>query len=197
MGKQAKKDIVGPTREQKKRGRFELQEIVDKGDRGSIKIGKAYRREPYFEELARREATGIGGDELRALRYYRNAYEAAARSEVRSNLNRDMPGGSSEGPLLAQLYATSDVVHLERGIGAVVHTLRAVAIEDKSYAEVAMDRWGSRQQHWIDVNKAGAEMHRTKIVPKSGKHPGLIREEFLLAVRRLADRVKPYLRTGD
>jgi hypothetical protein len=186
------RDIIGPTPEQMARSNFELGDIVDVvPGKTAVTIGKAYRREPYFEELARREATGISADDLRCLRFYRNAFEARQRSPVRSVLNRDAGGGLGDGPMLAVLMSSSDHTYLEVGIGHAVHTLRAVALEDKSYAQVAMDRWGSREQHWI-VNGE----HKVKILPRSGKHPTVIRDEFLQALGRLTDRALPYIRTG-
>jgi hypothetical protein len=186
------REIVGPTPEQQARAKYDLGVVVDTVPGGkSITIGKAYRREPYFEELARREATGISADDLRCLRFYRNAYEAGQRSPVRSVLNRDAGGGLGEGPMLAVLMSSSDHTYLEVGVGGAVHTLRAVALDDKSYAQVAMDRWGSREQQWIVKGE-----HRTKIVPKSGKHATIVREEFLQALSRLTDRALPYIRTG-
>ncbi|CAH0355327.1 hypothetical protein [Sphingobium sp. CECT 9361] len=186
------KDIIAPTPEQQLRANYAMQDIVDiEPGKVAVSIGKAYRREPYFEELARREATGISDDTLRALRFYRNAWEAGQRSPVRSVLNRDDVGGGGDGPLLAALFATGDVSFAEVGIGATVHTLRAVALDDKSYAQVAMDRWGSREQRWI-LNGA----HKVKIVPRSGKHAGVIRDEFLQAVACMTERVIPYIRTG-
>lgn len=186
------RDIVGPTGEQMAHAQYGLQDIVDTVPGGkSITIGKAYRREPYFEELARREATGISADDLRCLRYYRNRFEASQRSPIRSVLNRDAGGGKGEGPMLAALMSASDHRFLEVGIGALVHTLRAVALEDKSYAQVAMARWGSREQQWIVKGE-----FKTKIVPKSGKHPGIIRDEFLQALARLTACALPYIRTG-
>ncbi|WP_257556444.1 hypothetical protein [Sphingobium sp. CFD-2] len=188
---QTNKEIVGPTPEQRQRANYELNDIVDVvPGKASVAIGKAYRREPYFEELARRDATGIGGDDLRCLRFYRNRYEASLRSPVRSVLNRDA-GGAGEGPMLAALISSSDHRWLEREVGALVHTLRAIALEDKSYAQVAMERWGSREQDWIVKGES-----RTKIVPKSGKHPTIIRDEFLQAVARLTVTALPYIRTG-
>lgn len=194
MAKQAKKkvDIIGPTPEQKRRGRFELEDIVDKGQKGAIIIGKAYRKEPYFEELARRVDGGIDGDALRALRFYRNACEASARSEVKSNLNRSPALGDGDGPSPAVVRAKQHVRLCEWGIGAVIHTLRAIAVDDKSYAQAAMDRWGSREQEWIEKGK-----FRKAIVPRSRNHPNIIRDEFMLALRRLLDNVRPMLRTGD
>ena len=187
------REIVGPTPEQMKRANYDLCDIVDvEPGKTAVTIGKAYRREPYFEELARRDGTGIGADDLRCLRYYRNRFEASQRSPVKSVLNRDQGGGSGEGPMLAALISSDDFKFLERGVlGATVHTLRAVALEDKSYAQVAMERWGSREQQWIVKGE-----HKTKLVPKSGRHAEAIRDEFLNALAKLTDRTLPYIRTG-
>lgn len=187
------KDIVGPTPEQKHRANYAMQDIVDvEPGKVAVSIGKAYRREPYFEELAKREGTGLSDDDLRCLRYYRNRYEACQRSPVKSVLNRDDAGaGVGDGPMLAALMSSDEYRFLERDVGAIVHTLRAVALEDKSYAQVAIDRWGSREQHWIINGQS-----KTKIVPKSGKHAGFVRDEFLQAVTRLTTRALPYIRTG-
>ena len=187
------REILGPTPEQQKRAKYGIGDIVDvEPGKTAVTIGKAYRREPYFEELARREGTGLGADDLRCLRFYRNRYEACQRSPVKSVLNRDQGGGTGEGPMLAALISSDEFQFLEWGVrGAAVHTLRAVALEDKSYAQVAMERWGSREQQWIVRGE-----HKTKIVPKSGRHAEAVRDEFLQAVSKLTERTLPYIRTS-
>ena len=187
------REIIGPTPEQMKRANYDIGDIVDvEPGKTAVTIGKAYRREPYFEELARRDGTGISGDDLRCLRFYRNRYEACQRSPVKSVLNRDHGSGTGDGPMLAALISSDDFKYLEFAVrGATVHTLRAVALEDKSYAQVAMERWGSREQHWIVKGE-----HKTKLVPKSGRHAEAVRAEFLDAMAKLTERTLPYIRTG-
>ena len=187
------REIVGPTPEQMKRANYDVSDIVDvEPGKTAVTIGKAYRREPYFEELARRDGTGISADDLRCLRFYRNRFEACQRSPVRSVLNRDQGSGNGEGPMLAAMISSDEFKFLECGVrGAAVHTLRAVALEDKSYAQVAMERWGSREQQWIVKGE-----YKTKLVPKSGRHAEAIRGEFLDALTKLTERTLPYIRTS-
>jgi hypothetical protein len=77
-------------------------------------------------------------------------------------------------------------------MGAVADTVRAVAIEDQTFSEVAIARFGSRVQTWIEQEKTRGRSKKgtklafvDKIVPKSGRHREIIRDEFLLGLSRL------------
>jgi hypothetical protein len=86
----------------------------------------------------------------------------------------------------------------ERYIGPTLDTLRDVALNDMTFRELAMKRFGSREVSRIDVGKGKKKpRHYTTIEPKSGRHREVIRAEFMQAVSRLERAVSPYMRTGD
>lgn len=192
--------IAQPTPEQEARAPYRLESV--KTERGQV-VGRAYRRHPWFETLVERERNDarkasrdplLTDDSLRALRYYRDAYEAGERSETRCALNRENGGGGhrGDGPSLALLRARETQRLCERDLGGLLHTLRAVAINDMTYANLAMNRYGSR-----DVDMIIDGRSTTKPAPKSGRHVAAIKDEFVAAVGVLLATVKPYLRTGD
>ena len=189
---------AGPTPEQRQHARYVEQDIVDTAPGGrSITIGKAYRREAKFEKIK-----GLGDEQLKALRFYRATFDQSEASEVKSALDiRPFGGGGMAAQEIwseRQASARMRLAGLERGIGAVAHTLREVALHDVTFSDLAIKRYGSREVSKIITGK-GRQKPRivNEIVPKSGKHRGAIREEFFLAVNRLVGNVRPYLVTGD
>jgi hypothetical protein len=159
-------------------------------EKGQV-IGRAYRRQPYFETLAKMPLRAsdqkgprlITPDQLRALRYYRANHELTVVSETRCALNQERGSGEAIG-LPITLLSARGVKDCEVGLGALVHTLRAVALEDKSFAQVAMERWGSRDRQRIVIGSGKKKPRIAKeIVPKSSAHPGIIRQEFLDALK--------------
>lgn len=164
------------------------------------KIGRAYLRRPWFESLVERDWREADQQErppvfsvsdLKALRFYRDSVEASARSETKSCLAAMLPvaGSRSDGPSPAIVRAKANVAWLEALLGPLVSTVRAVAIDDQSYAQVAMERFGAREQDWFD-DTSGTFIR--KLAPKSGRHPTRIREEFVAGVKRLsAGRSEP------
>jgi hypothetical protein len=181
------RDRLGPTLEQSQKAEYVRgSSTTNQGQVNSV----AYRRKPLFETLARSGLIDFAG--LSALRYYRDRYERADGSLVRCAL--DIQEGR-RGPCSAipsGMSADFAVVACEAAVGSLVTTLRAVAIEDKSFSQVAIERFGSRKQSWIVQNgqrrrdRTGAPMvFEEKIVPKSGRHRDIISKEFTDAVRRL------------
>lgn len=65
---------------------------------------------------------------------------------------------------------------------------------DLTFSEAATKRFGSREQDWIDIG-SGKRKPRTviKLVPKSGAHRQIIRDEFFTGLRLLVEAVGPYL----
>ncbi|SDC52398.1 hypothetical protein SAMN05444678_103266 [Sphingomonas sp. YR710] len=195
-------EIVAPTPEAAAQAPYVLQPVHT--EQGQL-LGRAWRRQPWFESLAKREAGEaeragrvplIGGDELAALRFYRNAFEMAERSAMKSSLDI-LPGGAGPGQARdlppAVLTARADVALCESLMGEWRPTMRAVAIEDRTYAAVAMARFGSRNQDWYDGAR-GAFV--AKPVPRSNRHPQIIRAEFLAGLQALAEAVRGRVRTG-
>jgi len=195
--------IAAPTPEQAAKADYDMQPV--RTEHGQV-LGRAWRRQPWFESLAKREAGEaaregrtalIGPDGLNALRFYRHAHEAASRSEMRCALDI-LPGGRAPGggggdlpP--AMLVARANLALCEAGLGELRATLRAVALDDLTYAAVAMERFGARDQDWYDP-ATGAFV--AKPVPRSNRHPGIIRAEFLAGVEALVAAVRGRVRTG-
>lgn len=163
------------------------------------KVGRATLREPWFESLVKRDWKEANAEKrpaiftvenLQALRSYRNQFEAANRSETRSCLNVSNGGRSSGGgkgdPSLSVMAAKRWLGMVEPAIGAIIDTLRAVAIDDQSYQAVAMARFGSRAADFYDKDTGAFTV---RYVPKSGRHPLRVKAEFVDAVRRLTDAV--------
>lgn len=201
--RQTSRERAGPTPEQQRHAPYEEQDIVDKQANGiSIKIGKAYRRQPIFETLWKQRGSGITAEGLRALRYYRARHEETEQSLTRCALDVQGRGGGGSAPhprgidistpLEFVVHADRVIDRLERAVGPVADTMRAVALDDRSYSDVAIQRWGSRKQNWIaqPEGTGGKASHVEKIVPKSGRHREAIRQEFLLGLRRLVQAVQ-------
>ena len=187
-----------PTPEQRQRARYVNQDIVEtKAGGKSITIGKAYRKQAKFEQIK-----GLGDEQLKALRYYREAFDRSEASEVKCALDVRPRGSwglsSQELWMERQAGARMRMKALEHGLGDAVHTLRQVALHDATFSELAISRYGSREVSKVITGK-GRQKPRivNEIVPKSGKHREAIRVEFFLAVARLVDNVRPYFRTGE
>jgi len=181
--------IAKPTPEQI--DSFELGPV--RTERGQV-LGQAYRRQPHFESLAKREmgearkegrAPLIGEPELRALRFYRAAFEGADRSETKCALDirpRSSAGSSDRGVSSAVIQAKRDLEICEADIGPILGVFRSVALHDRTYQQVAMERFGSRDADWFD-DKLGA--FTTRPVPRSTRHTAVIRAEFLQGLAQL------------
>lgn len=169
---------LAPTDEQQHRVHYRHEAIVERG----ITVGRAYRRQPWFETLGARG--DLDADQLRALRFYRSCAEACARSETKSCLDV-RPRGSSDdgrGTPTAIVIARRNLEACERPLGILVHTVRAVALHDMRYADLAMQRFGSRDLDMI-VNGHSS----TKPAPKSGRHTAQIKQEFVSGMALLID----------
>lgn len=179
--------IVKPTPEQMRGERFK-RETTDTRHGQVVSIG--YRREPLFETMAKTGVIDAAG--LKALRYYRNRHEETAHSLTRCALDVQTGGGGMPSCLPAGAGLDYEVRRLEAAIGAVVDTVRAVALEDQSFSEVAIARFGSRKQSWLESEKSRGRTKKggklafvEKLVPKSGRHREIVRDEFLLGLGRL------------
>lgn len=186
MGGRAKRlkvEGLGPTEAQAVRYRYEFDSVRD----GTHLVGRAYRREPWFVTLFRRG--DIDGDQLAALRYYRDAHENADRSETRCALNRE-PGGGGDTATLRLMMARETRDDCEAAIPAfLIDTLRAVAIDDKDYTEVARDRYGSGRKR--------DERGIVRLQPPSSRQRKRIATEFKTAAYQLHAFVAPRISTSD
>ena len=166
--------------------------------------GRAYMRRPWFESLVERDWSAAGKEKraplftvahLKALRFYREVSEASERSETKSCLASGNGGGTRGGwqapePSISIITAKSQLRAIEGLLAALLPTMRAVAVLDMSYAQVAMARFGSREvDHYDDATGAFVK----RMAPRSGRHTAKVREEFQAGVellthgRRLAE----------
>jgi hypothetical protein len=183
-GKAAAPASVGPTPEWLER----YNHIKDSPTTSSgFKMGRVYRKEPWFESLCARD-DALTDDNAVALRYYRNTFEAAQHGKIKCTL-ASMVYGANEGdghPTEALLRARESLLRMEALLGGTLHTVRAVAIEDLTYEQVAMARYGYRYAEYFDA-ASGTLEYRPR--PKSGRHPTKIKIEFIEGVRLLTAAV--------
>ena len=190
--KPAKVDPFAPTPEQREHAVYIEQDIVDVKTKGRVTIGKAFRKQPRFETME-----GIGTEQLKALRCYRAAFDASETSETKCALDvRPRGAAGSHGAISAieaRAFGASTLRGIECQLGALVHTLRDVALLDLTFSEAAMKRFGSREQDWIDIGK-GKRKPRSivKLVPKSRHHRRIISDEFFQGLSLLVAAVEPY-----
>lgn len=177
--KVAIRDVIDePTPEMRARVAFDIGMI--KCEMGKV-IGRAYRRRPLFETM--RTAGALSPDEVDALRFYRTAHDRCEYSPMKSCLNVEHGGGGFSASAVA-FSSTPSIVSARRnlrlceaGLGFNVATMRAVALQDRSFSELAIERHGSRE-------KDG------KVLPRSGRHRAEVKDEFQAALRVLTDTVR-------
>lgn len=178
--------VEQPTPEMQGRVRYQLGQIVSEE---GFAVGFAYRREPLIEAMASR--VGLSPDEIAATRYYRTAFDHSERSPVKSSLGVTGAGTMGDSILWmtpAMAEAKRRVRLCERNLGFNLSTMRSVVLEDKSFSEIAIERFGGR------VSKSGKG--RSLIVPRSGRHREVIRREFAAGVRILTDSIRRLVTAG-
>jgi len=189
-----------PTPEMQARVAFSLGPVVS--EMGDV-LGLAYRRRPLIETMASKGA--ISPDEIGALRYYRTAFDRSERSPVKSCLNISSSGRAApaafgmKSATPSMLEAKRKVAMCESIMGHAKDTMRGVVLEDKSFSQIAMERFGSRTvipPRKVDKEGRARGDHREKIAPKSGRHRELIRQEFIVGMRLLTDAIRRSITTG-
>ena len=179
---------IGPTDEQMARFSFKRENVND----GTKLKGRAYRREPWFLTLFRRGE--IDADQLAALKYYRDAHESADRSETRCALNRELGGGPSDATALRLMMARETRDDCEGAIPPfLLDTLRAVAIHDRDYSDIARERYGDRRAKEVPDGKV---MPITVLRPPSSRQRKRIATEFKTAAYALHTFVAPRIQTA-
>ncbi|WP_298691747.1 hypothetical protein [uncultured Sphingomonas sp.] len=194
--------IEQPTPEQAARVRFDLQAVLT--EMGQV-VGRAYRRQPLYRSMAKQMK--ISRDQLDALDFYRSAFDRSERSATKSCLNVGVGGGGkSSGDYIPVEFTPSiaearrKVALCERPLGALLAVMRAVVLEDLSFSEIAMARYGSRKRDWIDVDvpvirdgkplkvkgKVVKEARTVeRLAPRSPRHREIIAQEFRDGLRIL------------
>lgn len=150
MGKAKRKakDLpIEPTPEQSRHSAFELSDIVDKAKGGvTVTLGKAYRRVPMIDTL---HEQGLFNDaEYKALKHYRHHADLADKSPLKDSLANlvRISGGSGNGPTVTMLNAVRVRDDCERAAGSLADILRAVAVDDVSLSQWAMNRYGATER---------------------------------------------------
>lgn len=188
--------IASPPLEQAHR--FTEKPHAVRTEKGQV-VGRAYRRLPLFETIAKQPARKddpngprlILPHQLRALRFYRSAWEGVQASETRCALDVDSVRGGLPTGMPSVLMSDYRVKACDKAMGAIGDTMRAVALQDMSFSDVAIARFGSRERQRIVI---GSGRRKPKvvneIVPRSGRHREIIRDEFLSALKILSDEVE-------
>ena len=131
---------LGPTEEQAARFQYEDAALVEDG---TVQRERVYRRVPHVVTMAR--AGTISDSQATALGWYRDRWDRAQYSATVDSLGRLGPrsgGGDYERWRTRILDAEADVRRAETAVGSpLVATLRAIALEDYSAAQVARQRW--------------------------------------------------------
>jgi hypothetical protein len=197
-----------PTAEQAGRVEYVRQQVRDEMGHH---VGFAYRRRPLFETMAAGKANAITIDELAALRFYRTAFDRCDQSATKSCLNVGVGGARVSGN--DPTSATPAILEAKRKLrlceeamgGQVLTTMRAVVLDDRSFSEIAIERFGGRNQDWIIVDEpvfrngkpvtengkpVTKTVHRERIAPRSGRHRQVVSDEFRIGLRALTDRVR-------
>ncbi len=153
-----------------------------------------YRRQPLFETLAKTHGW-ISDDALRAMRMYREWFEASNKSLTRCSLDVEGRGGGMPSGLPPIVGASFSLLLCQAAIGSIVDVFDKIVLEDKSFSDVAIERFGSRRQSWLKQPTAkGAKQGKRakfveKIVPKSGRHRETIAHEFQAGLKRLVEMI--------
>lgn len=170
-----------------------------------VQIGSAYRRRPLYLTMAKK-ADRFTFDEVSALGLYRTVFDRCERSPFASCLAAQQGGGRGVGPA-SFIHASPAVVEakrklalLERGLGQTLATMRDVVLHDRSFSEIAMERYGFRTRSWIRIDEPVMRngkpvvidgkpllraVHREDIAPRSGRDREKIAQEFNRGVRLL------------
>ncbi len=199
--KTADRDIAAPTIEQ--RGMFSDKPVAVRTEKGQV-VGRAFRRQPYFVTLAKLPADRtqpkgkrlITAEQFRAMRFYRASWEASQASEMRCALDVSVRGGGGERETIPSGYWESQrVADCEKPFGGtLLWTMRAIILQDQSFAQVAMIKWGSRDRQRILVG-TGKQKPRivNEVVPISKYHTDQVREDFLFGLGHLVNAVGRYM----
>lgn len=181
-----------PTPELMQRAAFVIGPV--KSEMGKV-IGRAFRRRAIFENMA--EQGAISPDELAALRFYRTTFDRCDRSPMRSCLDVDGNGVPRADAVAfmrtkSVLEAKKRLRMCEAGLAGGLPTMRAVALDDQSFSQIAIARFGCRVAKFQPVDAAGRARgeHREQIRPRSGRDREVIKQEFHAALQVLTDTVR-------
>jgi hypothetical protein len=105
--------------------------------------------------------------------------------------------------LVADLQFGSHLDLIEHALGSLLPTMRAVVLDDKTFSQVAIERFGGRRQTWVEQNETCGTDRKgkrlafvDKVAPQSGRHRQIIADEFKAGLARLIQVHAPYVSTG-
>lgn len=187
--------IEQPTPEMQRRVSYQFGPVKTEMN---VQIGSAYRRQPLYITMAKKDGR-FSPDQFAALQEYRLIFDRSERSPFASCLANPQGRGRALGPA-SVIHASPAIVEakrklslLERGLGLYLNTMRAVVLYDRSFSEIAIERFGSRRRSWIAVDQPVVRdgqpvkvdgkpifhaVHREDIVPRSGRDRQKIADEF-------------------
>lgn len=175
MAKDKKKcKAISPSDEQLARYSYALEAVTDQGQ----VIGRAYRRRPLFQTMLSRGE--ISHAQHYAISFYVEQHNLSNRSLTRDSLAPFNGSGDGSGILPCTLRGASEVRIMDKAMGALANTFKAVVIDDDSFNRIAIARWGSKQHEF----RSGKTV-RQIIGPKSRTHPRRIKDEFCAALELL------------
>lgn len=168
MAKQKKRkkpeavNIVGPTDEQMARGEFRRANL-------------AYKRIAVIETLY--EEHKLTARQFNGLARYRDVAIADDRSLIEDSVGKMLRGavGGGQGLCPASVRTAIELGRLERALGSLAAIARAIAVEDKTISQWAMEHGGSVERRrgnvvkfeptktafkvaWADVRMAGERL---------------------------------------
>jgi len=91
------------------------------------------------------------------------------------------------------MVARENLALCENGMGSWRSTMHSVVVEDRTYAAIAMERFGSRNVDFYD-ERTGTFSCRP--APRSNRHPAIIRAEFMAGLQALVDAVRGRVTTA-
>lgn len=137
-----KNGILCPTPAQMARATYESETEIDARGRGSTKRVKRVR------QLEAMYAAGSLSDpHYRSLKHYRHHAETADKSPIKDSLDKSL-GGGGDGMSATVAHANIVAGQLERAAGALCDILRAVAVDDKSISQWAMEKYGAIEERY-------------------------------------------------
>lgn len=185
-----KRDVIdvrlAPTPEQQQHAPYVDKPFNDRDLDGRLVLRRAHRRQARFETIE-----GLTPVQLRALRLYRQAFDETEISEVKSQLDvRTGGGGGGSDAMLTRVERMASgavaLMRIESRVPAhLLTTLRAVALHDRDFKAVAIERWGSRTVQRID-SAAKKPRVTSSLEPRSGRHRERVRAEFMEGAAILA-----------
>ena len=129
--KRAVIDVIEPTPEQFGKGQFHRNTL-------------AYRRIPVIDTMAQ---TGkLSARQHYGLARYRDTAIAEERSPMRDSLDKALHvrAGATDG--IGHIRAKLELRRLERALGPLRHIAHAIAVNDTTVSQLAIDQWGGREK---------------------------------------------------